>query len=68
MIGFLGTGCAKATIPLEYHYVPGRTTNYLWTIESNTSIDTSTDHSVKQSKLTVAVRENVDRAGQVNVK
>ena len=55
-------GCAQQKIPLKYDYAPGLDTRYLWTIDSTTSLNSSTDQSTKRLVMDVDVHEQVRKA------
>jgi hypothetical protein len=57
-------GCTQGKVPLRYQYVPGSDTRYLWTIDSTTAIDSSTDQRSKHLLMEVNVHEEVQKAAK----
>lgn len=51
--------CSSGTIPLEYRFDDNDGTRYLWTIDSKTSVNSTSEQSVTTTKMVVAVHEQV---------
>ena len=54
--------CADGKIPLAYNFEEGEGTRYLWTIDSRTSVNSSSEQSVTTTSMVVDVHEQVNRA------
>lgn len=61
MLVLLCAACARNRIPLEYEYLSGAGTKYLWTIDSTMDIDSSVEHSSKRLRMSVDVQETLQR-------
>jgi hypothetical protein len=56
-------GCSSGKVDLSYRFDENlRGTRYLWTINSTTAIDSSTDHSTDKLEMVIDVLEKVERA------
>lgn len=53
--------CSNGKIPLEYRFEEGEGTYYRWTINSRTSISSTTEQSVTTTSMVVDVHEQVDK-------
>lgn len=53
--------CSSGKIALEYRFDQGEGTRYLWTIDSETSINSSTEQSVTTIRMLVDVHEQTSR-------
>lgn len=51
--------CSNGKIPLEYRFEKGEGTRYLWTIDSSTSVSSTSEESVTTVNMVVDVREQV---------
>ena len=51
--------CSNGKIPLEYRFVEGDGTHYLWTIDSRTSVNSTTEQSVTTVNMVVDVHEQI---------
>jgi hypothetical protein len=54
--------CSNGKIPLAYNFEEGDGTRYLWTIDSRTAVNSSSEQSVTTTSMVVDVHEQVTRA------
>jgi hypothetical protein len=54
--------CSNGKIPLTYNFEDGVGTRYLWTIDSETAVNSSSEQSVTTTNMVVDVHEQVSRA------
>ncbi|MEX0789546.1 MAG: hypothetical protein WD178_02080 [Actinomycetota bacterium] len=52
-------GCSNGKIPLAYNFEEGDGTRYRWTIDSRTSVNSSSERSVTTTNMVVDVHEQV---------
>lgn len=56
---FIATSCSDGKIPLTYSFEESEGTHYLWTVDSATTINSSTDQSSTRLEMEVGVHERV---------
>lgn len=54
--------CSNGKIPLEYNFEEGDGTRYRWTIDSRTSVNSTSEQSVTTTNMIVDVHEQVSRS------
>jgi hypothetical protein len=54
-------GCSSGKIPLSYRFDEGEGTRYRWTIDSETSVSSTTEESVTTLNMVIDVNEKVTR-------
>lgn len=53
------SACSNGKIPLEYRFEGGDGTHYIWTIDSSTSVSSTSEQSVTTTDMVVDVHEKV---------
>lgn len=62
VLAFASTACSSGKVALEYRLQPGARTRYLWTIDSRTAIESTSEQSTSRMRLVVDLYETVAKA------